>query len=299
MAYRLKRKSSVQRGVREAAMEQMDKAIAAITDSKTGRHETVHQVRKRCKKLRGLIRLVRPVFDGYSSENACFRNAARDLSFVRDANVMLQTFDDLMEHYDDQLERRQFDRVRAALAQRQEEVLEDDVDLDGRLEAVAQTMRVARHRAADWKIDGKGFEAIAQGLELSYRRGRKALSRAYQEPTTERFHEWRKRAKYHWYHLRLLRGVWPALTAVEGAAADELSGLLGDEHDLAVFRDTLQASDLGEVNPRDIQTLIGLSDQHRAELQSRARPLGRRLYAEKPARLVDRFHRYWVVWRGD
>jgi hypothetical protein len=26
----------------------------------------------------------------------------------------------------------------------------------------------------------------------------------------EHFHEWRKRVKYHWYHLGLLRELWPA-----------------------------------------------------------------------------------------
>jgi hypothetical protein len=85
------------------------------------------------------------------------------------------------------------------------------------------------------------FSAVAGGLCKTYGRGRNALHAAYAEPSDESFHEFRKRAKYHWYHLRLLRRIWRDMLGVQREAADELSDLLGDDHDLAVLRNTLLA----------------------------------------------------------
>ena len=97
MAYRFKRgNSSVEAGVRRIATEEIDGAIDEIDDNGLELHETVHQVRKRCKKLRGLIRVVRPAFDDYQDENAAFREAARALSYVRDTEALIETYDDLV-----------------------------------------------------------------------------------------------------------------------------------------------------------------------------------------------------------
>lgn len=57
----------------------------------------------------------------------------------------------------------------------------------------------------------------------------------------EDFHEWRKRAKYHWYARRLLREVWPATMDARRGEVRRLSGLLGAEHDPSVYRQTLES----------------------------------------------------------
>ncbi len=63
MSYRLQRSESVIQGVKRIAREQLDKALTDIKNEDMDRHEAVHQVRKRFKKIRGLIRLVRPSFE--------------------------------------------------------------------------------------------------------------------------------------------------------------------------------------------------------------------------------------------
>jgi CHAD domain-containing protein len=83
--------ASLQDGVRRIAVEQISAMLGEIDDASLGRDETVHQLRKRCKKLRGLVRLVRPGFEDDRSENATFRDAARGLSALRDADVLIET----------------------------------------------------------------------------------------------------------------------------------------------------------------------------------------------------------------
>ena len=77
MAYRIRTKDDdVEQAVRRIACEQIDRALAEIDDDGLDFARKVHQVRKRCKKLRGLVRLVRPALDAYGRENAAFRDAA-------------------------------------------------------------------------------------------------------------------------------------------------------------------------------------------------------------------------------
>jgi hypothetical protein len=297
MAYRLRRNRSVQSSLRKVAREQIDKAIGEITDADLDRHEAVHQVRKRCKKLRGLIRLVRREFDDYQRENAFIRDAARELSYVRDAQSMIDCFDDLMEHFQDQIDRDAFTPVREELAARRQQIADDEAGLQQRLDTLLVRLRELRQRVQGWKVSGSGFSAVEGGLMKTYGRGRKAMREAYRDPTPANFHEWRKRAKYHWYHLRLLRSLWQPMVKVQRRGADELGELLGDDHDLAVLRQTLVDGPDRFGSAADLQAVLGLIDRRRAELQARARPLGRRLFAEKPKQLAARFGNYWKTWK--
>ncbi len=122
--------------------------------------------------------------------------------------------------------------------------------------------------------------------------------KAYLSPSTESFREWQKREKDHWYHARLLQRIWPELMSVWRGASEQLSDLLGKDHDLAVFRQTmLDAPDRFD-SELGLQTLIGLVDRRRAELQTHAQPLGQRLFAEKPNRLCSRMASYWDTWKA-
>lgn len=209
MSYHLYRKKTVRAGIVKIAKSQIDKAIEEIDDEELDRHEVVHQVRKRCKKLRGLIRLIRPIFPEYKTENAFFRDAAGELSSVRDAQSVIECFNDLTEYYQDGTGNVSFEPIRRQLIERREEVVDDAVELEEKLKKFRVRMIEARGRVKKWKIGKEGFDAIADGFIKTYKRGRKAFPKAYEKPSTENFHEWRKRVKYHWYHCRLLRRIWP------------------------------------------------------------------------------------------
>ena len=299
MTFRILEDESVETGIKRIAGEQIDKAIGELTDEALGPHETVHQVRKRCKKIRGVIRLVRPRFEEiYRFENAWFRDAARTLSYLRDAEAMIETYDDLMKVFDEQIDRSAFASVRRALTLRRRHIAEDRLDLEERLEKFLAAMREARARVDAWPLEAEGFDGIDAGLSKTYRRGRKAMMLAYREPSTEQFHEWRKRVKYYRYHTRLLRDLWKPVMKKYYSEVKELSDILGDDHDLAVFRQTLLDNPQEFGGKRDIQALVGLIDRRRAQLQAQARPLGERIYAEKPKRLARRLGCYWEAWRS-
>jgi len=87
------------------------------------------------------------------------------------------------------------------------------------------------------------------------------MGTAYDDPVAANFHEWRKQAKYHHYHMRLLRELWrPVMHSLENET-DDLSDVLGDDHNLDVLHKTLLKSPKKYGTKRDIQVLLGLIDR--------------------------------------
>lgn len=285
-------------GLQRIAVSQIDKAIAEIDDGELSAHETIHQVRKRCKKLRGLIRLVRPVFADYQTENRTFRDAANELSDIRDWQAVIETYDILVGRYADQIDNSAFSSIRRRLARHRRQAREDR-DLPGTLINFRGTMIDSRRRAAAWTVDGEGFDALAGGLAKTYKRARKAMRRAERDPTADTLHEWRKRIKYHWYHARLLRDIWPEVVGAHRDAAGRLAAMLGDHHDLAVLRDTLLEEPAEFGAPADLEAFVGLVERRQAAFQAEAFALGRKPLAEKRSALLRRWGAYWTVWESE
>ncbi len=285
--------------VQRIAREQIDKAIGEIQNDHLDRHETVHQARKRCKKIRGLFRLVRPQFEPYKFENAWYRDAASSLSFIRDAQSIIVTFNMLTDHFQDQIDINTFKSVCEQLMLRRQKIIQNKVDLDARLEKFLERLHKGRKRIDHWGLKASGFDALKAGLKKTCSRARSGMQRAFKNPNTENFHEWRKRVKYHWYHMRLLRPVWRGPMKARRDAVSLLADYLGDDHDLSVLRETLlkdpdQFGDAGT-----IQALTGLADRLQVELRKKCHPLGLRLFAEKPGEFTKRIGCYWRAWHSE
>ena len=295
--------SSVQDAFRRIALEQFDYAIGVIDDQEIGREKTVHEARKCCKRLRGLIRLVRPGFKGFEKENAAIRDAAKRLSHLRDAGVLLQTLDGLCEHYGDQIDPSIPEEVRTRLSQMAEKT-QDDSQADASIAAFREDMAGARERTQDWNLKEDGFDAIEGGLSKVYARAMKSKAKALEERDGEAFHDWRKFVKYHWYHACLLTPIWPGSLKAHSNAADELGDLLGTHHDLEVFKEVLNNwqndSSKGKASrDKKLQVLSDLAGRRQAALEYQAEWLGTRLFAEPTKSLCRRWRIYWEAWRRE
>ena len=129
----------------------------------------MHEARKDMKKLRALLRLVRGELGDrvYAFENTCFRDTARELSGVRDADVMLATLGHLEERYGELPGAGS--RLRPALVAHRFRA--SAVGLKPK--AAIDTLGEARDRVADWPLETDGFEAFDEGLWRIYRQGRR------------------------------------------------------------------------------------------------------------------------------
>jgi CHAD domain-containing protein len=299
MAYRLQTDEPVRDGLRRCAREQLDRAIAELTEHTSDDPvEAVHEARKALKQERSLLRLARGTIDRAARrrENAALRHAGRMLSAARDADVMLQALDELAARSAGRAPESSFDAVRGQLAAERDPVRRRLLE-SGLTDAVADELRTVRARIDDWSPRRDGWKALEPGLDRGYRRGRRAFGVACQEPTAENLHEWRKRTKDLWYHLRLVKSVAPDIVGGHADETHRLSDLLGDDHDLALLGERLRNGS-GELAV-DIDAVVALIDHRREQLRTEAIRVGARVYAERPKTFARRLHRYWNATRAD
>lgn len=294
---------TVSEAVRRIADEQVGKALAALEQAGggdrggDGLEAAVHDCRKRAKKLRGLIRLVRPALGpAYGAANESFRDAGRELSGLRDAHAMLATFDELVAGTADRRPGGGVGAVRAGLVALADEATAAG-DWSARVEGVADLLRVGRRHLGRADLDADGWAAVGPGLRKTYKAGRRARAGAAGgDADPAAMHEWRKRAKDAWYHVRLLGDAAPSVLDPLEDRFHDLSDALGDAHDLDVIAERLRTEPDRFGGTARVESACELAGGRRATLERRAVALGARLYAEKPARYADRLGAYWDAW---
>src|SRR5215475_1314183 len=102
MSQELKPDQSLRKNIRRIVRKQMDEALEYLTEPHRGsRDEAVHEARKCFKKIRAVLRVVKPAIarKDHRRENVCFRDAGRPLTEVRDAKIVVETLDKLAEHF--------------------------------------------------------------------------------------------------------------------------------------------------------------------------------------------------------
>ena len=294
MAFRFRRKESVQKGVRRIAQERLDCALKHINSK--DKPEAVHRVRMEIKKLRSILRLVRREVapDQYASQTKLLRSAANCLSPVRDAHVTLKALSDLISHFRGPLSQRPFSQLKQALQKRCHQAAAGLHKESGSKRVMKDLGQIQRGFQA-LRLHAKGWTVLSPGLNWSYRRGRGSKAACLKIASPENLHEWRKRVKDLWYQVRLLRPVWPEQLCAMASELKTLSDLLGDDHDLVILKSVLE-----EIHPapKELETLCGLIHQRQQELRSEALALGAKFYSEKGTAFINRLERYWLLWRS-
>lgn len=272
--------ADLETALRRIALSELDGAIARLTAPGALEAGAVHDIRKRVKKLRALIRLVRSGFAAYAAENAALRDAGQALSGTRDAAVRLATFDSLATDAPAEML-----RLRAPLQDAAAfATAPPPADLPGRFHDL-------RERAQDWSLNGRDSRILAEGLAVARGRAVLAMRKAARHPEVEVFHDWRKRAKDHWYHARLLTPIWPAVMKPVTMEADALGEALGNHHDLAVLYQ--HCATLPEASRDGLAALQERVSAAQATIEAQAFDLGHRLFAGDP----DEMAALWLDWR--
>jgi CHAD domain-containing protein len=286
-AFRLEEGEPVPDGVRRIARGRIDHALDELSGrSDSSPEEAVHEARKDMKKLRALLRLVRGELGDktYRRESDGFRDTARELAGLRDADVMIATLGALEKRYPEEFPSGAAGGLRQALEAHR---LRTAAGARGPAsDAAVAMLRESRKRVPGWPLEHDGFGVLEDGLRRTYRQGRRAWRAAAKDPSSENVHEWRKRVKDLWYHCSLLQESWRPVMKALADEAHELSDRLGDDHDLAVLLAWAnEHADGGE--------LEAAVRKRRQELQAEAFAYGARLYADKPGAFTDRVARWW------
>jgi len=300
MAYRLKHGETVPEAIRRIVQEEIDSAGKQLTNGQgKKRDEAVHEARKSLKKVRGALRLMQPELGrAYQDENTRMRDLGRELSEIRDATAIIEVFDSLVEKHASSLQKDAFGAIRRGLEKSKRET-EQAAGIEKVIQQAQATLRATGKRVKNWPLKADGFQAIAPGFENRYRRGRRAMAIAEKDPSPENYHEWRKRVKDHWYHVRLLESLWTEAMQSRESSLKDLETWLGDDHNLVVLRQKLEDNPEQYGDQKEIKLFMALMDQHQKELRENAVSLGQRLYEQKPKQLVRDFAKLWDAWQSE
>jgi CHAD domain-containing protein len=230
MSFQLRSEKPLSKSLRRIVRNQMDAVSEELTEAAKGpRDEVVHEVRKSLKKIRAVLRLVRPVIGEkcYRRENTCFRDAARPLTEVRDARILIDTLDKLVEHFQEHISGRSFADLRKALQINLRAVRKRVLDEQNAFVAVAETVSQARERVKGWTDVTDKWSSVGRGLQDTCRQARAAFRDAAADPSVATLHVWRKQVKYLRYQLEVLRPLWPERIEELAAEADRMGRLAG------------------------------------------------------------------------
>jgi CHAD domain-containing protein len=292
MAYRLKLKVSLPLEVRRIALEQLEIARAALS-RQDDRAAAVHDARRALKRLRAMLRLVRPALGeaNFKQSNRQLGELGQRLSLSRDLDVMLTTLSKL-ENGNGRLPKSVAERLRRSVdhSRGKHNGAAGETTSDRNL---SSALRRAEKLFSGDRLRQVDIQQIADGLQRSYRRARNAFREAYSAESDEAFHSWRKATQAHWRHMQLIGRGWPQSLAARAGEAKELSRLLGEDHDLSVLLTFAETPGSSELSAPDLAALREACLNCQRQIRERARPHGQRLFAERPRQLSKRILHYW------
>jgi len=299
MAYRIKRKERVGRGIRRILREQLRRAVESARDRGGDQDERVHDVRTRLKRSRAALELI----GGYVARRAKqvkktdrrLRNRGRRLARPRDIAVQAHTFRILGTRLSRELPTGLLERMRDAGEQLRR--TSDAKAVEKKRRRTARSLRRLRKRLGKLPVK-RDRRAIGKGISRTYREARRALAAVQADPTPERFHEWRKQVKLLSNELKIVGRAVPELATRYLGKVEKLGEVLGQIHDLDCVAATAEKHPRWFGSKADCDAVRGLVAEHRVALEREAFALAAGVFAGRPRDVRELVETGWKVWRA-
>ena len=291
MSYQLRRNQDLDANLRRICRKQVENALEIVRGEKEANDTPVHETRKHLKKARAALQIASGELGRarFKEQDHRFRDIARLISDVRDAEVRLQTVRQLQE-----ITRRTSQQT----FRKTEELLFAELEhfmaaFAGWQKQAAPQLDKLREEIDAWPIENLDCKMLRRAVQRAYKSARDALDCAKAKPTPENFHEFRSEAKRLLYQLRLLRPINPVVIGALIDDLDSVAEVFGRSHDLYFLgerlrRDDGQAEETGE--------LVAVIETSEVELQDRGVDLAERFFEERPRVFGHRLGTWLQQW---
>jgi len=268
--------------------DQLDGALGVLESFARDRGRAIHEFRKHGKRLRAILRLLRPGWSArvYGAWNETLRHAASRFSEARDGYVWEETLEFLRGHAGEG--DCDWEATRDWLRERRQREWPDE-RLDRRAVEVENDVKKLLIRLEQDDFTKIAWKDLIHAVGRGYRRGEREFVMARETRDPAHFHEWRKRTKYGAVQFALVRELAPDDLDRRSREAARLGSLLGRHHDIAVLEELLRQSPEKEM----FHPLLVSAEEVRAGLDAEALALGELLYDEDPSAFVNRLKRAW------
>lgn len=290
MPYRFRKKETVSDGFRRITNEQTAAIVSALADGAEDPAERVHDARRRLKRVRALLELVGRQMDDdiVTREQTAYQNLSRKLGVARDADVALETLEDLASEVIGPVDAVRDLLVTAAIRQRKRTLSAD------KLATLAAQIRASSHTVVKQKLACEGWDVVGPAMGHSYQKARDACRAKTQKP--EQLHDWRKFTKTLMYQLTLVRKAAPKTISSLIPKYERLAELLGRHQDLQVLKRILSEHAAHGLHMAKFPALDVCIEKHCKRVLKRAQKLGREVFAIRPKDFINKLRRGWKAW---
>jgi CHAD domain-containing protein len=284
----------LQAGLVRVADGLIQNASNRIRCSSGNRAEDVHSVRVTIKRLRAMLRLIRPVIPKtvFDREDGRLRRAARRLSLARECDVAKQTLATLS--FSKGRERDAVAAVRRGLNHDGER----EAEINKATRQIEIDLKQTRRKLHRIQISGGEWKMIEPGLREVYRQCRKRMERALRNGNDEAFHKWRIRVKNLYYELQMLQQVWPKRLDKIIAGLKQLQEEIGADHDLVVLKGSMHKTPDAFGGTETVEQVADSLDDKSKKLRQMTEQLGREIFDKTPRGFVRELGQHWNKWRN-
>ena len=273
------------KGIRRYALLRIRQVLSIVDGLDREEAENIHAVRLATKRLRAAWRLLRSGVGNEVRKRADqrLRAAGKSLAENRDAHVRCQTLTQLAEGARQPALIRAYEDVLALLAGHSE--IGKSVNWARVKDAFASEEKAWVNLPATTERRN----VLIHGLQWTYDNASKKAKRATALGGRERYHDWRRHAKYLLYQLEMIPGLNPASLSIYHPDLKKLGRTLGRHHDLALLREQISTMELPEAEAWIRLPIVRDMREVERRLARQCRVLERRLFALPPKRFLYEF----------
>lgn len=284
MYFEITSTKKLQKEIHTLIKKDLQTTLADIANPALTSDKKVHQVRKMCKRQRGLLQLLRPILKNplhYQEENSFYKALAKQLATSRESKVMMDIFKLLLKNHT--LQKKSFIDVEKALTRQNHNKHFSKKQLDQKLQTTQKEIQKSVENLKNFKLCSKNISSLKKGFQTTYKKSYHALKMALKNSDIEAFHTFRKFSKYHMYHTTLLskKSILPKSRPYK---LKKLTDILGVEHDLHLFEHYLITN---QKSLPSVKMLLPYLKKEQKKLRKDAAKLEKKLFKLKAKELTQ------------
>ena len=212
IAFRYRLKYDSPEELKRVLSEQSDKICLLCLADEQDPHARIHDIRKSFKRIRAILKLIRNHVnnDDYKRLNREFRDAARAYSDIRDHEVFVETWQQLMTPSSLRKEKSLMEETAGYLSEIRDTFSEQYLHENQLFQDTVRTLKSIDPAIASLDLKDNRLAAWLPGLQDMYAEGKSWLEQVRQDPENKlNEHEWRKKVVNLKYQTFLLYEIWP------------------------------------------------------------------------------------------
>jgi CHAD domain-containing protein len=213
----------------------MQNIIALCENENIPQDKAIHQIRRRFKKLRALAHLMENDLPKsfFKKQNRIFKECAHSFSAARDQKVLGDMYHKIVQKYN--LDEQTYNQILQAIRSSKPPLNANQsfLNIKKRLQENLKTVKY-------YKLKKNTKAHFLSCLKKTYQKTEKLRKTAIKKKGDFYFHEWRKWVNYYGFQLFMID---KKEFQEKAEALKSLAHILGDIHDITVFKEFLHTLD--------------------------------------------------------